>query len=108
LHHCDVRHCVRPDHLFLGTHTENMQDAARKGRLGAEGARNSQAKLSELDVLCIRRLRGSVTTRVLGKAFGITSATVSNIHTGRIWKHVSAPAAMPAPGIEATKPLQGE
>ena len=32
-HTCDTRSCVRPEHLFLGTNAENMQDASRKGRL---------------------------------------------------------------------------
>ena len=32
LHTCDVRMCVNPDHLFLGTQTDNMQDKANKGR----------------------------------------------------------------------------
>lgn len=32
-HHCDVRSCVNPDHLFLGTAKENMQDCKAKGRL---------------------------------------------------------------------------
>ena len=32
-HTCDNRKCVRPDHLFAGTRTDNMQDASRKGRL---------------------------------------------------------------------------
>jgi hypothetical protein len=31
-HRCDVPLCVRPDHLFLGTHKDNTQDAIRKGR----------------------------------------------------------------------------
>ncbi len=39
LHRCDVRACVRPDHLFLGDHDDNMADMARKGR-AANGDRH--------------------------------------------------------------------
>lgn len=31
-HRCDVKNCVRPDHLFLGTNQENLTDAKAKGR----------------------------------------------------------------------------
>lgn len=43
-HSCDVRDCVNPAHLFLGTHLENMLDAKRKGRLIAEGKAHEAAK----------------------------------------------------------------
>lgn len=32
LHECDIRRCVKPDHLFLGTKKDNTQDAVAKGR----------------------------------------------------------------------------
>lgn len=31
-HKCDVRECINPDHLFIGTHKENTQDMISKGR----------------------------------------------------------------------------
>ena len=33
LHKCDVKECVNPEHLFVGTQKENLVDASRKGRL---------------------------------------------------------------------------
>ena len=44
-HSCDVRCCVNPDHLFLGTHAENITDRNRKGRQ-ARGAGSGRAKLT--------------------------------------------------------------
>ncbi len=45
-HHCDNPPCVRPDHLFIGTQKDNLQDAARKGRNGSSRP-EVQAKQSE-------------------------------------------------------------
>jgi len=36
-HHCDVPACVNPEHLFLGTAKDNLQDASRKGRMSVPG-----------------------------------------------------------------------
>src|SRR4051812_8680997 len=49
LHACDVPNCINPDHLFIGTHADNMQDAAAKKRMG-------RGKLTPDGVREIRRL----------------------------------------------------
>ena len=54
-HRCDNPGCVRPDHLFLGTHADNARDKIDKGRGNQPlGERNGQAKLTEAQVVAIR------------------------------------------------------
>jgi len=45
-HSCDVRNCINPDHLFLGTHQENVEDMMRKGR-SAKGSKSGRIKHPE-------------------------------------------------------------
>jgi hypothetical protein len=37
-HHCDNRKCIRPEHIFDGTRSDNMRDAYQKGRICPEAA----------------------------------------------------------------------
>lgn len=94
LHRCDVRLCVRPEHLFLGTHQENMDDMAAKGRRASMrfGA-NPRAKLRGSDVLQIRRLRGLVSQRDLARAFGVSKTAIYFVQTHRNWREFPAGAA---------------
>ena len=94
-HTCDNPACVRPSHLFLGTHSDNMRDASAKGRLrnyqgGVPGEQNGNAAVSEADVREIRRLRhDGVSGREVARRYGLSPAQVSRIHTGRRWAHVA-------------------
>lgn len=83
LHKCDVRSCVNPDHMFVGTARDNSQDMARKGRHG----------LAKMTPELVRRLRADrrngVTYRELCKRYGITMRTVAQIVLRITWTHVS-------------------
>lgn len=94
LHHCDVRRCVNPRHLFLGTRKENSLDAVAKGR-HTFGERQWRAKLKDEDVLEIRRLRreGGVTAADLAVRFDVSKEVIWATERGHHWKHL--PGANP-------------
>jgi hypothetical protein len=52
-HTCDIRSCVNPDHLFVGTRADNMQDCAKKGRIRIPGFVGEQLTQSVLTVMFI-------------------------------------------------------
>jgi hypothetical protein len=87
LHRCDNPSCVNPEHLFLGTHIQNMADKREKGRQ-ARGTLNGFCKLSEADVTEIRVAKG-VTQRVLASEYGICQAQIWRIRSGKQWVHLN-------------------
>lgn len=93
LHRCDVRGCVNPSHLFLGTQTDNMRDMARKGRgrsIPQPGERNPMAKLDKFTVSNIRLAAswGTFSQAFLARAAGVSPMTVSRIVNNETWKGV--------------------
>ncbi len=95
LHCCDVPLCVNPGHLFLGTHTDNMQDASAKGRLAVTRTRNRLAKPEAIR----RYLAGEATQRELAAEYHVNKLTVN-----RWLKGLHAPYARPsaAPRLKRT------
>lgn len=74
LHRCDVRRCVNPDHLFLGTISDNSLDMVRKKR-------QNTTRITEAEVLLLRQLyqAGDHSQYELAEIFSINQGTVSRI-----------------------------
>lgn len=86
LHRCGNRGCVNPEHLYAGTHKDNYRDMVHHGRLAVfRGEDNPSSKLTESQVALIRA--SNLSTRKIGKIFGVGSATVSRIRRGIDWNH---------------------
>jgi hypothetical protein len=85
-HKCDNPACINPEHLFLGTHNDNMQDMKNKNR-STYGEKHAMAKLKEIEVKEIRRKRVKYGTKVseLSKEYGISKTQVSRIIRKERW-----------------------
>ena len=82
LHTCDNPPCVNPSHLFLGTHSDNHKDSARKGK-------NGHQKLS-VDAVLAMRLdhQKGLGYILLGRKYGVHPWTAQKIIKRRLWDHV--------------------
>jgi hypothetical protein len=84
LHTCDIPSCVNPNHLFLGTPKDNVQDCIKKGRYNT-GFR----KLTKDDVRGIKKLLYlGRTQEEIAVTYNISPAMVWRIKIGLAWKDV--------------------
>lgn len=92
MHSCDNRVCVNPAHLSQGTDADNITDAVVKGRL-QKGERNGMAKLTESEVLEIRRafMDGDKTMAELAALHNVWVPCIWRIIKGTRWKHLLNP-----------------
>lgn len=83
-HRCDVPCCVNPNHLFLGTHHENMLDSAKKGRRylipPRRGTSHHNAKFTPELLAMIRSDRRSA--RAIADELGCNKETVRRVRRG--------------------------
>ena len=113
LHHCDRRHCVNPDHLFIGTAKDNGLDMAAKGRArkGAEayprqtgevrrgrrrlwataGERNGSARLTDDQAMQIKvwLAESDRTMAEIARMFEVSPHIIRNIAYGKTWRHIT-------------------
>lgn len=89
LHKCDNRLCVNPEHLFLGTNHDNVKDMFKKGRNpDRKGKNNGKSKLTEENVMQIRKLKKSKTYKEIANIFNVSESAIGHAATGRNWKHI--------------------
>lgn len=89
MHRCDNPPCCNPLHLKGGTQGENVRDKVRKDRQ-AKGSANGRAKLTEDQVVEIKRLlrAGDISQAEIARTFRISKSVIRDIRRGRTWRHV--------------------
>ncbi len=86
-HTCDNPSCVNPQHLVVGTHKDNSEDMVNKVRQ-AWGKKAGRAKLTEDEVIVIRKFQGNHSSRVTAATFDISKTNVLDIWNRKIWKYL--------------------
>ncbi len=91
-HRCDTPKCVNPEHLFLGTHAENMQDAKAKGRKynGTQRVAPQNSSNAKLTWEIVRKLRAEYkkgdSVREIARGLGVHPVQVWAILRGKHWR----------------------
>lgn len=99
LHKCDNPPCVNPDHLFVGTHQDNMRDKVNKGRAflngrnltSCRGEKHFNARLSADQAVRIKQ--SSEPSKVLAARYGVHVTHINRIRRGAKWAHLQSEAA---------------
>jgi len=89
-HQCDIESCVNPNHLWLGSYQDNMEDMRFKKRENyVKGSINPASKLTEKEVEKIKELyiEGWM-IKDISSFFGVTRHCIQHILKGKTWKHL--------------------
>lgn len=81
-HSCDNPMCVNPDHLFLGTQSDNMKDCAKKKRISLNNAKLSWADVGRIRESLLFEARYSD----LASLYNVDVSQISSIKTERTWR----------------------
>lgn len=92
-HKCDNPACINPEHLFLGTHKDNMIDKVKKNRQARghgekiQGEKHGMSKLTENQIKKIRAIKG-ITQHEIAKIYKLSETHISEIIRRKVWTHI--------------------
>jgi hypothetical protein len=88
LHKCDNKTCVNPNHLYLGTQTQNVQDNVDRN-LTNVGSKHWSTNLQDSDIRCIRfSFRQGTSINAIAARFKLSYKNVWAIVHRYKWKHI--------------------
>ncbi len=90
-HTCDNPACINVNHLYAGTHKQNMGDMiARNRRRSSKGSLSHRAKLHEKDITLIRaRIESGEACYIIARDYSVTGEAILAIKHKRTWGHVA-------------------
>lgn len=94
LHKCDTPNCINVEHLFIGTHADNMRDKANKGRsknvpTGYSHKRPNSKVTTDQVVQIKRMLKDGIQQFKIASLFSVSRNLISEISLGKTWKHIT-------------------
>lgn len=96
LHKCNNPSCINPDHLYAGTHDENMRDKVRSGRvrywdqIGKKGAECPSSKLTEDQIIAaMADIQKGLSRNEISLKHSIKLSNLSAIATGKSWGSIT-------------------
>ena len=86
LHRCDQPKCVRPEHLFCGTLSDNMKDCVSKGRNFIPDNRGTNAKWAKLTETAVQDIRSKAMSGVAyARKYNVSKSAIYQIWCGNNW-----------------------
>ena len=87
-HKCNRRACINPEHLYIGTHAQNMRDISVAGT--KSGDNSPLRKLSSSQVAYIRQqIADGCSNADLAREFKVDGSTISNIKRRKTWRYTA-------------------
>lgn len=84
-HTCDVKACVNPRHLVLGTQSDNLQDALKRERLPNHKLNSEAVKV----IKWMKKYRDYYgLTNKLARLYKVNRKAIHKIASGKTWKHI--------------------